>query len=74
MTPAAQQELYLLRRHMGISAHQALCELPAWELELLTAGLLAEHGDPPAAAAAPAALAHHSLGVAGAKPPLTLRT
>jgi hypothetical protein len=39
---AEQQELYLLRRHFQISAHEALHELPAWELNLLLRSLAHE--------------------------------
>lgn len=42
MTAAEQQEIYLLRRHMGISAREAYVETPAWELDLLLSGLHAE--------------------------------
>lgn len=30
--------MYLLRRHFGISAHDALFVLPAWEIDLLLDG------------------------------------
>lgn len=31
--------MYLLRRHFGIGAHDALNVLPAWEIDLLLGGL-----------------------------------
>jgi hypothetical protein len=38
-------ELYLLRRHFGIGAHEARAVLPAWEVALLIDGLVKEGGE-----------------------------
>lgn len=35
MTPEEERELYVLQREFGISAHEALYERPAWELDNL---------------------------------------
>lgn len=42
MTEEDRAELYLLRRHCGVSAHEARNVLPAWEVELLLDGIRTE--------------------------------
>jgi hypothetical protein len=44
VTPDDMRDLYLLRRHCGIGAHEALNVLPAWEVDMLLAGIEAERG------------------------------
>lgn len=42
MTGAQEMEIYLLRRYFGISAHDALHVMPAWEVDLLVDTLTEE--------------------------------
>lgn len=37
--------IYRLRRHFGISAREAFCELPAWEIDVLLAELARDNQD-----------------------------
>lgn len=39
--------MFLLRRHFGVSAHDALHVLPAWEIDLLIGGLNDERANRP---------------------------
>lgn len=35
MTEAQQREIYLLRKHLGMSAREAYHRTPVWELDVL---------------------------------------